>query len=176
MKGALNAPDRKRPHPPRNRRNRREGSKAGVREILLRHEGLVPVRLSIGSKPVRALSSGLILAGHRIDRPVFSAGPRSPGSRPGDAPWTPGSLFALIKVRGRQVGRKRRPSVRQRRNPRSTWRQPFTCSRDRRNRKEDRRSDKQPKANKQRLRRAAFRAGSGSKKRKRPCLKVRVTL
>ena len=45
MKGALNAPDGKRPHPPR------MGETEGIRlegrgcEILLRHEGLAPVRL-----------------------------------------------------------------------------------------------------------------------------------
>jgi hypothetical protein len=54
MKGALNAPDGKRPHPPRNRRNRRDKLEDRRRETLLRHEGLAPVRLQ-GSKPVRAL-------------------------------------------------------------------------------------------------------------------------
>ena len=74
MKRRSNAPDGKRPLPPRMGDQRDQTKKAGVREILSRHEGLAPVRSSLGSKPVRAFRAGAILAGHRIDRPVFIPG------------------------------------------------------------------------------------------------------
>jgi hypothetical protein len=79
MKGALTRPTK-------NGRIRLAiGETEGIRlegrgcEILLRHEGLAPVRLSKGSSRI-GLLNGRILAGRRIDWPVFFPGPRSPGS------------------------------------------------------------------------------------------------
>jgi hypothetical protein len=72
-------------------------------EIITRHEGLAPVRLAQGSKPVRALDFKRthFLPGRRIDRPVLS---------PLLGLWPEGqvSFFALMRPRGPQVGGKRR--------------------------------------------------------------------
>ena len=46
MKGALNAPNEKRPHPPRMGETGGTRLEGRDREILLKHEGLAPVRLA----------------------------------------------------------------------------------------------------------------------------------
>jgi hypothetical protein len=51
MKGVVKAPDGKRPHPPRMSKTEGKHQKAGGREILLRHEGLAPVRYSKKARP-----------------------------------------------------------------------------------------------------------------------------
>ena len=67
------------------RANRRDNTQRQAScEILAGMKGWRPSaiqRLETGSGSL----SGRISAAHRIDRPVFSAGPRSPVSRPGDA-------------------------------------------------------------------------------------------
>ncbi len=87
-------------------------------EIVARHEGLAPVRLSIGLETGSAHPSGRILAAHRIDRPVFFAcvlGPLARGRH--------GSLFHATRLRGRHGQTERvQPSAITKR------RQPFTCS------------------------------------------------
>ncbi len=138
MKGVLKAPDGKRPHPPRTDETEGISIKGRGCEILLRHEGLAPVRLP-SSKPVRALFKrayscrtsdrsaclfprvpGLLLRGRAVP---FS---RNEAPRPaGRAETAPTrlieTLFAIVKRR-----------------------QPFACSRDRRNpkrRPKDRRNN-----------------------------------
>ncbi len=70
MKGALNAPDGNRPHSHRVGKTEGKHQKAGVVRYS-RHEGLAPVRLSIGLETGSGSFAGEFLAGHRIDRPVF---------------------------------------------------------------------------------------------------------
>ena len=92
------APDGKRPHPPR--RGETEGITLQRQGFVRysRHEGLAPVRLSIGLETGSgSFPSGRILAGRRIDRPAFSPvlgllalGRRVPFSRH-EAPRPPGS-------------------------------------------------------------------------------------
>ncbi len=84
----------------------------------------------------------------------------------GCAPWTPGFPFRLLRLRGRQVGRKWRPCVSQRRNPRSTWRQPLHLLHETGGTETNTGSnDKRLKENEQRPRcHDVSRAGSGRKK------------
>jgi hypothetical protein len=78
-----------------------------------------------GSTPDRALyGSGRILAGHRIDRPVFSAGSSVPELTARGCSWTPRFPFRALLARGRQV---RQMTFYE--SAIVKWRQPFTCSR-----------------------------------------------
>ena len=107
MKGALNSPDRNRPHSHRMGKTEGKHQKAGVVRHS-RHEGLAPVRLSKGSKPVRAPLRANFLPDIGSIGLSFS---RSLGS------WSvdPGSLFALIgSAAARSDGP--RPSVRDLKN------------------------------------------------------------
>jgi hypothetical protein len=115
----MNAPDKKRPHPPR---MAGISSKTGVVRQFLRHEGLAPVGLSKGSKPVRALyEAGVFLPD--IGSIGLSFSRRSSVS--GLMAWGPvdsrDSLFAQSGSRP-PSRRKWRPSV-----SRSKRRQPFIC-------------------------------------------------
>jgi hypothetical protein len=83
-------------------------SKTGVVRYSYRHEGLAPVRLSKGSSRI-GLFSGRILAGHRIDWPVFfrRSSVLVPGFMPRGSPgdqWTARIPFSRNQARGRQVG------------------------------------------------------------------------
>jgi hypothetical protein len=123
-----------------------------------------------GSKPDRALLKAdaflpdigsIGLSFHGV------LGPRA--HDPGIAPWTLGFPFSRHKARGREVGRKWRQASHKDAVRDPKWRQPFTCS----GRPEDpetktRRNDKQPEANRRRLRcGGAFEAGSGAKRKRR---------
>jgi hypothetical protein len=92
MKGAPNAPDGKRSHLPRNRRNRRDKFKGRVRETLAGMKGWRP-SASKGPKPVRAPFKRANSC-RTSDRSACLF-PRVLGPRahnPGD-PWTPGFPF-----------------------------------------------------------------------------------
>src|SRR5271155_1560165 len=92
--------------------------------MLMRHEGLAPARLTRLENRIGLLSGRI--APHRIDRPVLILG--SSGFGPMDA-GVP--LFALIGLRGRDVGRKRAQASAILKNGAS----PSLPSRDRRNSK-----------------------------------------
>jgi hypothetical protein len=103
----MNPPDKKRPHPPH------MGEPKGITledrhcETLAGMKGWRPSAAQRLETGWGSFQADLILAGHRIDRPVFPLlGPRA--HDPGD-PWTPGFPFSRNKARGRQVGRRRRP-------------------------------------------------------------------
>ena len=103
---------RKRPHSPRMGKTERKHQKAGIVRHS-RHEGLAPLRCPKARNRF-GLFCGRILAGHRIDRPVFFRKVPVPSMTRGSVdPW--GSLFALIRLRGRRVGQIR-PSVRDLKN------------------------------------------------------------
>ena len=86
MKGVLKAPDRKRPHPPR--MGETEGISLEGRgcEILLRHEGLAPVRFPRLDAGSGSFQAGVFLPDIGSIGLSFFAGPGA------FALWTPGSL------------------------------------------------------------------------------------
>ncbi len=94
-------------------RNGREASKGRGSRDTRGMKGWRPSAIPKGPKPVRAFC-GRILAGHRIDRPVFFRRSRFPGACPGiRGPW--GFPFRAHRLRGRRVGQIR-PSVRDLKN------------------------------------------------------------
>jgi hypothetical protein len=109
MKGALNAPDRKRPLPPRMGETEGIRLKGRLCEILAGMKGWRPfawLKLETGSGSFQA-DAFLPDIGS-----IALSFPRVPGLF---ALWTPGFPFSRPRARGRQVGRKWRPSVSQRR-------------------------------------------------------------
>ena len=105
MKGGLDAPDGKRPLPPR------MGETGGIRlkgrdcEIIAGMKGWRP-SACLSPKPVRAFKRAYFC--RTSDRSsVFIPGPRA------FVPWTPGfPLVRAMRLCGREVGRKCRRSVR----------------------------------------------------------------
>ena len=104
------APDGRRPHPPRMSETEGEGLKGRDCEIVLRHEGLAPVRLRRLETGIGLGKAGVSHAERRIDWPVVFREVPSRAHDPG-IPWTPSSLFTLIGSAAAESD-KRRPSVR----------------------------------------------------------------
>jgi hypothetical protein len=81
----------------------------------------------LGSTPDRALRR--THSCRTSDRsPCLYCAPRSPGSRPGD--WSVDAAvprFPPVRLAAAKSDGQGAPSVSQGRNPRSKWRQPFTC-------------------------------------------------
>ena len=161
MKGALNAPDGKRPHSPRMGKTEGKHQKAGVVRHS-RHEGLAPVRLSIGLETGSGSFAGEFLPDIGSIGLSFSAVLGASGLRGRRVPFS-----RSTRLRGRQVGRKRRPSVRDHKNgasPSPRSKRPGELE------MKTKETTHEPHANGQRRRRpaASFEAGSGAEIKKGP--------
>jgi hypothetical protein len=99
----MNAPDEKRPLPPRDRRTEGISSKTGIVRHFFRHEGLAPVRLSKGSTPDRAFKRAYFC--RTSDRsPCLFSRSSFPGLMTGDPRTARFPHVRANQARGRQVG------------------------------------------------------------------------
>jgi hypothetical protein len=96
------------------------------REILLRHEGLAPVRSQRLETGSGSFQTDVFLPDIGSIALSFSAGP-GPGLLIRDPPWKPRFPFRAMRLAAVESGGNGAASVSQRRNPRSKRRQPFTC-------------------------------------------------
>jgi hypothetical protein len=127
MKGARNAPDKKRPHPPRMRETEGTRLKGRGCEILLRHEGLAPDRYPKARPRIGLFKRTYSCrTSDRSACPIPVRGPRV--HDPGDSPWTASFPRVCAQSGSRPTGRANGAArVSQGRDPQSTRRQPFTC-------------------------------------------------
>ena len=142
--------------------NGREASKGRGSRDTRGMKGWCPSAIPKGPKPVRAFC-GRILAGHRIDRPVFFRDTR--GSWSGiRGPW--GSLFALIGSAAAESDEYARASAIMKNGASPSPR----LKRQGRTRNEGQGNDTETRANGQRRRRpvASFQRGSGARNKKGP--------